>query len=85
MNRKETISILGGTGDLGTGLALRLLNAGYSIVIGSRTLKKAKKAKKSGASRFCMGAAWREVKDGPEFDKVIKMVKGIKKIGMENR
>ena len=44
MNRKETISILGGTGDLGTGLALRLLNAGYSIVIGSRTLKKAKKA-----------------------------------------
>ena len=31
-----------------------------------------------------MGAAWREVKDGPEFNKVIKMVKGIKKIGMES-
>ena len=50
----------------------------------NKVLKKAKKAKKSGASRFCMGAAWREVKDGPEFDKVIKMVKGIKKIGMES-
>ena len=50
----------------------------------NEVLKKAEKAKKSGASRFCMGAAWREVKDGPEFDKVIKMVKGIKKIGMES-
>ena len=47
-------------------------------------LKKAKKAKNSGASRFCMGAAWREVKDGSEFNKVIKMVEGIKKIGMES-
>ena len=47
-------------------------------------LKKAKKAKSSGASRFCMGAAWREVKDGPEFNKVIKMVEGIKNLGMES-
>jgi len=39
----------------------------------NKVLKKAKKAKKSGASRFCMGAAWREVKDGPEFNKVIGM------------
>ena len=47
-------------------------------------LEKAKKAKKSGASRFCMGAAWREVRDGAEFNKVIKMVEGIKRIGMES-
>ena len=55
-----------------------------SLLSVNEVLNKAKKAKKSGASRFCMGAAWREVKDGPEFDKVIKMVEGIKKIGMES-
>ena len=55
-----------------------------SLLSVNEVLKKAKKAKKSGASRFCMGAAWREIKDGPEFNKVLKMVKGIKKIGMES-
>ena len=55
-----------------------------SLLNVDEVLKKAIKAKRFGASRFCMGAAWREVKDGPEFDKVIKMVKGIKKIGMES-
>ena len=55
-----------------------------SLLSVNEVLNKAKKAKKSGASRFCMGAAWREIKDGPEFDKVIEMVKGVKKIGMES-
>ncbi len=55
-----------------------------SLLSINKVLKKARKAKKSGASRFCMGAAWREVKDGTEFDKVIEMVKGIKKIGIES-
>ena len=41
---KETIAILGGTGDLGTGLAIRWSKAGYRIVIGSRTLEKAQAA-----------------------------------------
>ena len=41
---KETIAILGGTGDLGTGLAIRWSRAGHKIVIGSRTLEKAKNA-----------------------------------------
>ena len=40
----ETIAILGGTGDLGTGLAIRWSKAGYKIVIGSRTLAKAQAA-----------------------------------------
>ena len=40
----ETIAILGGTGDLGTGLALRWSKAGYKIIIGSRTLEKARNA-----------------------------------------
>ena len=54
-----------------------------SLMSVNEVLKKANKAKKSGASRFCMGAGWREVTDGPEFEKVLKMVKGVKKLGME--
>jgi len=40
-------------------------------------------AKNSGSTRFCMGAAWRDVKDGSDFDKVIDMVKGVNAIGLE--
>ncbi|MYE13775.1 MAG: NADPH-dependent F420 reductase [Gammaproteobacteria bacterium] len=44
MAGKETIAILGGTGDLGTGLAIRWSRAGHRIVIGSRRLEKARAA-----------------------------------------
>ena len=44
---KKLISPLGGTGDLGTGLANRLLKAGYKVIIGSRTLEKAQHAERS--------------------------------------
>ncbi|HVG60379.1 MAG TPA: biotin synthase BioB, partial [Hyalangium sp.] len=40
-------------------------------------------ARAAGATRFCMGAAWREVKDGPQFDSVLEMVKGVRRLGME--
>ena len=40
----QTIAILGGTGDLGTGLAIRFVKAGFNVVIGSRTLAKAQTA-----------------------------------------
>jgi biotin synthase len=46
-------------------------------------LQKARRAKAAGASRFCMGAAWREVKDGPAFDSVLAMVRGVRELGME--
>jgi biotin synthase len=46
-------------------------------------LASARRAKEAGATRFCMGAAWREVKDGPAFDRVIDMVRGVKSIGLE--
>lgn len=46
-------------------------------------LAKARLAKEAGAGRFCMGAAWREVRDGEAFDRVIEMVSGIRKLGME--
>lgn len=41
------------------------------------------RAKAGGSSRVCMGAAWRNVKDGPEFDSVLEMVRTINKLDME--
>ena len=48
-----------------------------------QVLEAAARAKAAGASRFCMGAAWREVKDGPAFDEVLEMVRGVRTLGME--
>ena len=46
-------------------------------------LENARLAKESGSTRFCMGAAWREVRNNSDFDKVIEMVKGANNMGME--
>jgi biotin synthase len=46
-------------------------------------LSAARRAKEHGSTRFCMGAAWREVKDGPAFDRVLAMVRGVKALGLE--
>ncbi len=43
----------------------------------------AKNAKAGGASRFCMGAAWREVRDNSDFDRVLEMVKEVNKLDLE--
>jgi biotin synthase len=46
-------------------------------------LSAAQQAREAGATRFCMGAAWREVKDGPQFDEVLEMVRGVRALGLE--
>lgn len=46
-------------------------------------MHKAIEAKESGSTRFCMGAAWREVRDNKDFDKVLGMVKGVSSLGLE--
>ena len=46
-------------------------------------LSYAQKAKDAGSTRFCMGAAWREVRDNRDFDRVLDMVKGVNELGME--
>jgi biotin synthase len=48
-----------------------------------QVLEYAAKAKDAGSTRFCMGAAWREVRDNRDFDRVIDMVKGVNEMGME--
>ncbi len=49
----------------------------------SEVLQNASEALQSGSTRFCMGAAWREVRDNRDFDNVIEMVKGVNAMGME--
>jgi biotin synthase len=45
--------------------------------------ERAGRAKELGATRFCMGAAWREAKDGPQFESVLEMVRVVRGLGME--
>jgi biotin synthase len=44
---------------------------------------KATQARQLGATRFCMGTAWRDVKDGPQFEQVLDMVRSVRELGME--
>jgi biotin synthase len=56
---------------------------GEAMLKVDEVLEAARRSKEAGATRFCMGAAWREVKDGSAFDRVIEMVKGVKGMGLE--
>ena len=46
-------------------------------------LRAASAARDQGATRFCMGAAWRDVPHGPQFERVLEMVRGVRALGME--
>ncbi|MEC8215176.1 MAG: biotin synthase BioB [Cyanobacteriota bacterium] len=46
-------------------------------------LQRAKAAKDAGADRFCMGWAWREIRDGAPFEAMLEMVRGVRAMGME--
>lgn len=48
-----------------------------------RVLAEARAAKASGSTRFCMGAAWREVKDGPQFEQILEMVRQVAALDIE--
>lgn len=56
---------------------------GNDLMTVNQVKAQALRAKSSGSSRVCMGAAWRNVKDGPEFDQVLEMVRTINKLDME--
>ncbi len=43
----------------------------------------ATRAREQGAARFCMGAAWRDVPDGPSFGRVLDMIRVVRGLGME--
>jgi biotin synthase len=45
--------------------------------------ERAAQARRLGATRFCMGAAWRGAPDGPAFERVLEMVRAVRELGME--
>ena len=55
----------------------------HALMQNSEVLEYAEKAKQAGSTRFCMGAAWREVRDNRDFDRVLEMVRGVNAMGME--
>lgn len=54
-----------------------------ALIAVEETLAAAARAKQQGATRFCMGAAWREAPHGREFDRVLEMVRGVHAMEME--
>jgi biotin synthase len=47
-------------------------------------LSVARKARENGSTRFCMGAAWKGVRDGdPRFERILEIVRAVSKLGME--
>jgi biotin synthase len=55
----------------------------HKLLSKEEVLQSAQKAKDGGSTRFCMGAAWREVRDNKDFDRVLDMVKGVNEVGLE--
>jgi biotin synthase len=55
----------------------------HKLLEKTEVLDKALEAKNAGSTRFCMGAAWREIRDNSDFDKVLDMVEGVNEMGME--
>jgi biotin synthase len=55
----------------------------HKLLETQEVINAALQAKESGSTRFCMGAAWREVRDNKDFDRVLDMVKGVSTMGLE--
>jgi biotin synthase len=60
-----------------TGVKAEKLMETGEVLVAART------ARAAGATRFCMGAAWREVREGAQFEQVLEMVRGVRALGME--
>jgi biotin synthase len=54
-----------------------------SLMTVEETLSSARNAREQGATRFCLGAAWRDVPSGEAFDRILEMVRGVRALGME--
>jgi biotin synthase len=56
---------------------------GQNLMSVSEVRRAAEEARAEGATRFCMGAAWREVRDGRDFETVLEMVRSVASLGLE--
>src|SRR4030095_16495382 len=55
----------------------------HGLLKTDEVIEYARKAKEAGSTRFCMGAAWREVRDNRDFDRVLEMVREVNDLDME--
>jgi len=55
----------------------------HALMQTDEVLSYARKAAEAGSTRFCMGAAWREVRDNRDFDRVLEFVQEVNNLGME--
>ncbi len=55
----------------------------YKLLPKEEVIKQARSAKDGGATRFCMGAAWRSAPENEEFEEVLELVKEVRNLGME--
>ena len=55
----------------------------HKLMETEEVLEAASRAKAAGSTRFCMGAAWREVRENRDFDRVLDMVRGVAAMDME--
>ncbi|PCJ56519.1 MAG: biotin synthase BioB [Candidatus Hydrogenedentota bacterium] len=69
----------------GKGDAIELVAGLYSFGLGLDISEEmlARAARDAGATRFCMGASWRDAPENEQFDQVVEMVKGVREMGME--
>ncbi|MCP9773068.1 biotin synthase BioB [Synechococcus sp. Tobar12-5m-g] len=57
--------------------------AGRPELVVALVLERARAAKEAGAHRFCMGWAWRDIRDGAPFEAMLAMVRGVRELGLE--
>lgn len=55
----------------------------HKLLPDAEVLASARRARDAGSTRFCMGAAWREIRDNRDFDRVLGMVEQVNKLGLE--
>ncbi len=55
----------------------------YTLLPVSEVVRQATLAKEHGASRFCMGAAWRNIPENEDFNKILELVREVSKLNME--
>lgn len=56
----------------------------YGLETVQQVIDAASAARDKGATRFCMGAAWRGPRTGKDFDRVLDMIRGVRSLGMES-
>ncbi|MCC2545426.1 biotin synthase BioB [Hymenobacter sp. BT175] len=55
----------------------------HKLLPDAEVIAAAQRAREAGSTRFCMGAAWREVRDNRDFDRVLNMVTEVNNLGLE--